>query len=361
MKPQHIHDLATRSIAVRGANKCEFVGRPRDHRGIQSISTGARTKWILPRVLLSTFTGSDLVGGATISVINHTSVASEGAGTNATLFDTSLAGNTTTNYGHANATVESNGLPPAPSFTATAVAPTQIDLAWNWEADANGYHVAEWTSSGWTLIGVEGSGTTTVTVNNLSPNTTYYFDVGAFSNAGYKLGCWYAHSATTLPVQGPPIAPSFTAAAVSSTQIDLTWNQVDPPNGYYVAEWTSSGWTLIGVEGSGTTTVTVNNLSPNTTYYFDVGAFNNAGTNWGAYAHHATTFPDKYPLIAPSFTATSVSSTQIDLAWNQVDVANGYYVAEWTSSGWTLIGVEEGSGTTSFAVNKSEPRYHLLF
>ncbi len=120
----------------------------------------------------------------------------------------------------------------------------------------------------------------------MSPNTTYYFDVGAFNNAGTNWGA-YAHSATTFPAF---IAPSFTATAVSSTQIDLAWNQVDGANGYYVAEWTSSGWTLIGVEGSGTTSFAVNNLSPDTTYYFDVGAFNNAGTSWGAYAHSATTF-----------------------------------------------------------------------
>ncbi len=52
---------------------------------------------------------------------------------------------------------------------------------------------------------------------------------------------------------------------------------------YSVAEWNGSSWQTIGTYSSGTTGIQVNGLNANTTYYFEVGASNSAGTTWSSY------------------------------------------------------------------------------
>ena len=243
--------------------------------------------------------------------------------------------------------------PGAPSFTATAVSGTEIDLTWYSVPGATEYYIAEWVNGNWTVIGGEGSGTTSVAVNNLSPNTTYYFDVGAYNAAG---GSWGSPQGATTPASTPG-APTFTATAVSGTEIDLAWNSVPGATEYYIAEFVNGNWTVIGGEGSGTTSVAINNLSPNTTYYFDVGAYNAAGGSWGN-PQGATTLANAPG--APTFTATAVSGTEIDLAWNSVPGATEYYIAEFVNGSWTVIG-SEGSDTTSVAINNLSPNTTYYF
>jgi len=249
------------------------------------------------------------------------------------------AGTTWANYQSATT------FPAVLSFTATAASATQINLAWTSVNGATSYLINEWESGAWVQIGSVGSGSTSYAVNNLSPNTTYTFDVGASSASGTT---WAdQQSATTLDATvAPPAAPSFTATAVSSTQINLAWTDVTGATGYVVDEWENGAWVQLGSVGSSSTSYAVNSLSPGTTYYFDVGASNAAGTTW-ANNQSATTLA--LP-VAPSFTATAVSATQINLAWTSVTGATGYLVDEWENGAWAQIG-SVGSGTTGYAVN----------
>ena len=80
-----------------------------------------------------------------------------------------------------------------------------------------------------------------------------------------------------------PAAPSFTATAVSATQINLAWTRVARATGYLVDVWINGVWKQIGSLGSGSTGCAVTGLSPKTTYYFDVAAYNAAGRTWANY------------------------------------------------------------------------------
>src|SRR5271157_3622020 len=223
------------------------------------------------RVLLSAalpdyhFTAPALVAGTT----QHNAPSSIGA-------FTKTPGGTTQR-------IVSNGsmqaaLPAAPSFTATAVSGTQINLAWTPVAGATGYEIKinGGDYAGWAVTG-------------LSPNTTYYLDVAASNAAGTT---WAnSQSATTLSQNTAPAAPSlFMAMAVSATEIDLDWSPVAGATGYLVDELVNGAWTQVGSAGSGSTSYAVTGLSPNTTYSFDVGASNAAGTTW-ANSQSATTLP----------------------------------------------------------------------
>ncbi|MBV8128816.1 MAG: fibronectin type III domain-containing protein [Planctomycetaceae bacterium] len=123
-----------------------------------------------------------------------------------------------------------------------------------------------------------------------------------------------------------PAAPSFTATAVSASQINLTWTGVAGATSYFVDQWTGSAWTQVASLGSGSTSYAVNGLSPNTTYYFDVAASNAAGTTWANYQGATTRAATLTPPAAPAFTATAVSATQINLTWTGVAGATSYFV-----------------------------------
>ena len=75
---------------------------------------------------------------------------------------------------------------------------------------------------------------------------------------------------------------------MSGTQINLSWNTVSGASGYLVDEWISGAWTQIGSFGSGVTSYAVTGLSPGTTYYFEVAAYNSAGTTWANYQSATT-------------------------------------------------------------------------
>jgi hypothetical protein len=188
------------------------------------------------------------------------------------------------------------GAPAAPGITASAVSATQINLAWNSVAGASGYLADEWVNGAWQQIGSFGSGSTGCSVNSLSPNTTYYFDVGAYDYTGTS---WADYTSASTLQAGPPPAPSFTATAASATQINLAWTPVAGATGYLVDEFVNGAWKQIGSFGSGSTGCSVTGLSPSTTYYFDVAASNASGTSWASY-QGATTSANTVTIDHPA-------------------------------------------------------------
>ena len=119
------------------------------------------------------------------------------------------------------------------------------------------------------------------------------------------------------------------------------------PTSYVIDQWNGSSWVQIAVTGGNTTFYAVTGLATDTTYYFEVGASNAFGITLADWLS-ATTLNGG--PAAPLFTATPVSTTEIDLSWNSVTGATGYFVYEWNGTTWTPIANLDG-GTNSFAVN----------
>ncbi|MGA2621336.1 MAG: fibronectin type III domain-containing protein [Thermoguttaceae bacterium] len=190
-------------------------------------------------------------------------------------------------------------LPAAPSFTATAASDTQINLTWSPVSGASGYLVDQKIKGVWSQIdSLDGSGAGDA-VSGLNPGTTYYFKVAASDSSGTT----WAKSRSALTM---PAAPSFTATAVSDTQINLAWKTVPGASGYQVQESTDGiNFSPIGKFGSGATRDAVTGLSVNTTYYFEVGASNSAGTTWANSQAATTLNAIDHPLAATAYTVVS--------------------------------------------------------
>jgi len=185
---------------------------------------------------------------------------------------------------------------PKPAFTATTISTTQINVSWAKVSGATKYLVRELVKGNWKQIAILNNKTTGCAITGLSPNTTYSFDVG-FVKGGRET--WMAtKSAKTLPISAPA-APGWWDAVVSANQINLAWTGVAGATGYLVDEWINGVWKQIGNLGSGSTGCAVTGLSPNTTYYFDVAAYNAAGTTWANY-RSATTFQNTVGVDHPA-------------------------------------------------------------
>jgi hypothetical protein len=217
------------------------------------------------------------------------------------------------------ATTPSSCTPPTKptGFTATAVSSSQINLSWNAVSGAIGYDLSYCDG---TYIGFV-SGTSYSHTGRVE-NTTYSYKVQAQKSASCVSGYTSCTSATTLSSCTPPTKPTgFTATAVSSSQINLSWNAVSGAIGY---DLSYCDGTYIGFV-SGTSFSHTGRVE-NTTYSYKVQAQKSASCISGYTSCTSATTPSSCtpPTKPTGFTATAVSSSQINLSWNAVSGAIGY-------------------------------------
>jgi hypothetical protein len=172
-----------------------------------------------------------------------------------------------------------------------------------------------------------------------STSTNYGFNIGSYTINGTIVSI----SNTT-----PPSAPTnLTATAVSTSQVNLTWtDNATNETGYNVERSTGGvNWSTIATGlPAGSTSYTDAAASPGTTYSYLVYAYNSSSTSGNSNQATATTV-----TVAPSgLTATTVSSSQIGLAWGDVTGETGFRVERSLDGAtWGLAGTT-GANVTSY-------------
>jgi chitodextrinase len=162
----------------------------------------------------------------------------------------------------------------------------------------------------------------TVTDSGLAAGTTYLYTVAAVDAAGNLSAPSTAARGTTVAgpdTTAPSVPTGLVATAVSSSQVNLTWN-VSTDNvgvtGYIVY--------LNDVQLATTTTPSFSHtgLTPGVTYNYRVSAFDAVPNHSAWTTAVAATTPVSTPTdtTAPSvptnLRATSIQANQITLAWN---------------------------------------------
>jgi hypothetical protein len=129
------------------------------------------------------------------------------------------------------------------------------------------------------------------------------------------------------------------ASAVSTTQINLTWqdnssNETEfrierSPNG-------STGWTEIATGGANVTSYNFTGLC-STTYYFRVRGYRQSDGQFSGYSNVASA--TTYPCKPSNLVATAVSTSQINLTWqdNSPDESEFHIERSLNQSNWTEI------------------------
>ncbi len=131
----------------------------------------------------------------------------------------------------------------------------------------------------------------------------------------------------------PPAAPTnLAAAAVSSSQINLTWTDSDnTEQGFKIERCTGAGcgdFAQIATVGANVTSYANTGLTASTSYSYRVRAYNASGDS--GYSNTATAVTQAAPAVpyAPSnLVATAVSKSQINLTWtDNATNETGFYI-----------------------------------
>ena len=233
--------------------------------------------------------------------------------------------------GSATVIINSTSPPSTPTgLTATAISSSQINLSWNAVAGAIGYDIyyCDGTYIGFTT-------NTSYSHTGRAALTTYAYKISAQKNSTCSSPQTTCISATTPAVCTPPSIPTgLTATAVSSSQINLSWNAVAGAIGYdiYYCDGTYIGFTA-------NTTYSHTGRAASTTYAYKISAQKNSTCSSPQTTCISATTPAVCtpPSIPTGLTATAVSSSQINLSWNAVAGAIGYdiYYCDGTYIGFT--------------------------
>ena len=182
--------------------------------------------------------------------------------------------------------------PTNPSVTSTS--PSTATLAWTDTSNNEAGFVSQYRigSGAWVAGPSAGANATSMTVSGLASGTAYTFQVGAQNSAGTHWSAYFAGTTGSVPVPpalpAQPTSPSVTSTSASSAT--LTWTDASNNETGFVSQYRIGSGSWIGGPsvGANVTSMTVNGLNPGTTYTFQVGAQNLAGTHWSAYVTGVT-------------------------------------------------------------------------
>jgi hypothetical protein len=182
-----------------------------------------------------------------------------------------------------------------------------IDVSWTPAEGATGYLVERSTDGvgDWVPLPELGSDVAAFMDEGLEADVTYYYRVSSIAAHRTSAPSDVA-SATTLPA--PPPATVVTATPSSSSEIALSWTDVDGETGYRIERSTDGvTWNEIGTAGADVTTYTDGGLTPATTYFYRVFATNLSGDSPASEVAPATTFD--VASGSPAATAETPSSS----------------------------------------------------
>jgi len=245
-------------------------------------------------------------------------------------------------------------LPNSPSnLSANVISSSQIDLVWSDNSNnEDGFYVYYSSDNiNFTKITTTIANITSYSAGSLNSNTTYYFKVCAYNSAGET--CSNLVSAITTPSATPlPTAPTLNSVnAISGTQIEVNWtDNSNNEDGFYVYYSTdSTNFTYYETANPNTNTLTINQLTKSTKYYFKVCAHNSNG--------------ESCSNIMSATTPDSNSPSVADLAHcqgetNQAFVADGINIKWYDDAGLSNL-IATGSSYTSTETNADVYTYYV--
>ena len=200
------------------------------------------------------------------------------------------------------------------------------------------YQVLPNGGNGWLRIMRFSPATDTITVTTYSPYLDQYGNdpVSAMGSDTTSQEFTLSYAMNDGEPETPPTAPTgLNAAAVSSSEVDLSWTDTSDNETSFQIEWSSNG-------GASFTLLTSANsedyahvgLTPGTEYCYRVRAINAAGSSAYTAVRCATTESSITSPSAPTgLVATAVSLSEVDLSWaDNSDNETGFEV-EWSSNG----------------------------
>ena len=170
-------------------------------------------------------------------------------------------------------------LPPPTNLMVTVASATRMDLDWDASPEATKYVVLRGLSSGTeTSFTSVSADSTTFTYSELSPNTTYCWQV---ANVNSNNEASAPSNEVCAVTDSAPTAPAVvTAIASSPSRITISWSPVADATFYSIEMAVAPGTpTFLGTVRAPATSFVAAGLLPSTTYQFAVHTVTAAGTS----------------------------------------------------------------------------------
>ena len=245
-------------------------------------------------------------------------------------------------------------LPAPKNLRTTSVSRSQINLIWDVVSGAAKYNIYFSASVSGQYSKITESSANTFSLSGLTADTNYYFKVSAIDVSGKEGALTNPLTIKTAAdpgVQKLPAPSNLRTTSVSQSQINLAWDAVTGAVKYNVYYATSVSGQYSKITESLANAFSLSGLTENTNYYFKVSAIdvsNTEGDMSGPLTAKTSANPGVQKLPAPSnLRTTSVSHSQINLAWDAVTGAVKYNVYYATSATGQYSKIIESSASTA--------------
>ena len=220
------------------------------------------------------------------------------------------------------------------TLAATAVSGTQVQLNWEAVTGESGFKIERSPNGAdsWTTVTtLAQADVTSYTLDGMTPQTSYYFQVHPYNTGGNA-----GHSNTVSALTLPPTPTGLAAAAASCTQMNVSWSGVSGVTGYKLErspDNTSGSWSQIATPTAGVTTYSDTTLTTGTCYFYRMRSCNGAANSAYCAAVPGTTLPA--PPVITSVTGVTSTSPQLTLTWTGAANDTGYKLYRAGSLGGT--------------------------
>ncbi|MDR3543272.1 MAG: fibronectin type III domain-containing protein [Desulfosporosinus sp.] len=225
-------------------------------------------------------------------------------------------------------------VPGPPTLQASNITTSSLDLSWSVSSGATSYVIFQNGNQIETTTG------TSYPVINLTPNTTYGFQIAAINNAGQS-PLSNTVNATTQGV--PPIGPTgLSAGNITSTSFTLYWIKQSDASSYNVY----LDGTLVGNVSQPllyNPSFDISNLPNGSTHTMTITAVNQWGESTASQPLSVTLFPSPTGLQDSNITTNS-----LDLSWSTASGATSYVIFQNSNQISTTTG-------TAYHVNNLNP------
>ena len=214
-----------------------------------------------------------------------------------------------------------------------------VNLSWTAASDALTYDIYRSTDSGNEVLYEQGIVGTTYTDNSVTNGVTYYYEISAGNGVGQSNESQEVSATPVPPLCAVPA--SFTATAISSSQIGLSWTEAAGTATSFTIERSTNQVTftpLTTLDGTATSFVDADGIVPGNTYDYEISATNLAGTS----ALSTLVYANPLAAVSPP--------------WIDADIGSPSLAGSAYESGGTLTVNGAGSGITG-----ASDQFHFVY